>query len=441
MMDVEKLKQKILDLAIRGKLVPQDSNDEPASVLIERIRTEKEELIKQGKIKRDKNESYIFKGDDNSYYEKVCGETICIDNELPFEIPKNWMWARLGSIGNWGAGSTPLRSNLNYYNNGTIPWLKTGELNDGIIRSTEEHITELALKECSLRINPIGSVLIAMYGATIGKLAIAGIDLTTNQACCACQVSNAIVNQYLFFFLQAIKSLLIKKGAGGAQPNISREIIVGTLIPIPPKEEQNRILKKLSFTLDKIRQLDELNKDVKKLSSQLKYKILDLFFGENSRYKSYYENELKLGDILEYEQPAKYIVNSTEYSNEYTTPVLTPGKTFILGYTNEKDGIYKVNGKKVIIFDDFTTASRLIDFDFKVKSSTMKILTVSNENLYDTEYVYLLLQTIHVNNNTHKRYWISDFATRNVKIHSIQEQKKIVREITKIYTIIEKVIG
>jgi len=156
---------------------------------------------------------------------------------------------------------------------------------------------------------------------------------------------------------------------------------------------------------------------------------------------SYYENELKLGDILEYEQPAKYIVNSTEYSNEYTTPVLTPGKTFILGYTNEKDGIYKVNGKKVIIFDDFTTASRLIDFDFKVKSSAMKILTVSNDNLYDTEYVYLLLQTIHVNNNTHKRYWISDFATRNVKIHSIQEQKKIVREITKIYTIIEKVIG
>jgi len=191
-----------------------------------------------------------------------------------------------------------LRSNLNYYNNGTIPWLKTGELNDGIIRSTEEHITELALKECSLRINPIGSVLIAMYGATIGKLAIAGIDLTTNQACCACQVSNAIVNQYLFFFLQAIKSLLIKKGAGGAQPNISREIIVGTLIPIPPKEEQNRILKKLSFTLDKIRQLDELNKDVKKLSSQLKYKILDLFFGENSRYKSYSKNLKDLGMLI-----------------------------------------------------------------------------------------------------------------------------------------------
>lgn len=147
-----------------------------------------------------------------------------------------------------------------------------------------------------------------------------------------------------------------------------------------------------------------------------------------------------MGDILEYEQPAKYIVNSTEYSNDFTTPVLTPGKTFILGYTDEKDGIYKVNGNKVIIFDDFTTASRLIDFDFKVKSSAMKILTVNNECLYNVEYMFLFLQTIHVNSNTHKRYWISDFATRSVKIHTKQEQIKIVQEIKRLYAIIEKAI-
>lgn len=144
---------------------------------------------------------------------------------------------------------------------------------------------------------------------------------------------------------------------------------------------------------------------------------------------------------MEYEQPAKYIVNSTDYSDEYATPVLTPGKTFILGYTDETDGIYNVNGGKVIIFDDFTTASRLVDFNFKVKSSAMKILNVSNEDLFDAEYMYLYLQTIHVNNNTHKRYWISDFATRNVKIHTIQEQKKIIQEIKRLYSIIEKVVG
>ena len=92
---IKQTKSKILDLAIRGKLVPQDPNDEPASVLIERIRAEKEELIKQGKIKRDKKESVIFKGEDNSYYEKIGSDVCCIDEELPFEVPENWRWLRL----------------------------------------------------------------------------------------------------------------------------------------------------------------------------------------------------------------------------------------------------------------------------------------------------------------------------------------------------------
>ena len=95
---ITKTKSKILDLAIRGKLVPQDPNDEPASVLLERIRAEKEELIRQGKIKRDKKESVIFKGEDNSYYEKVGSQVICIDNEIPFELPDGWMWCRLGTL-------------------------------------------------------------------------------------------------------------------------------------------------------------------------------------------------------------------------------------------------------------------------------------------------------------------------------------------------------
>ena len=155
-------KSKILDLAIRGKLVPQNPNDEPASVLLERIRAEKEELIKQGKIKRDKKESIIFRGDDNSYYEKIGNDIICIDEELPFDIPHNWSWCRLGNIGDWAAGSTPSRSYPEYYN-GTIPWLKTGDLNDGYITNIPESISEEALKNTSVRLNPSGSVLIAMY--------------------------------------------------------------------------------------------------------------------------------------------------------------------------------------------------------------------------------------------------------------------------------------
>ena len=242
-------KSKILDLAIRGKLVPQNPNDEPASVLLERIRAEKEELIKQGKIKRDKKETIIFRGDDNSYYEKIGNDIICIDEELPFDIPHNWSWCRLGNIGDWAAGSTPSRSYPEYYN-GTIPWLKTGDLNDGYITNIPESISEEALKNTSVRLNPSGSVLIAMYGATIGKLGILTFPATTNQACCACSPLDGINNHYLFYYLLSQKDNFVYRSVGGAQPNISKEKIVTTLMPVPPYEEQRQILDKIDIFFD-----------------------------------------------------------------------------------------------------------------------------------------------------------------------------------------------
>ncbi|MFR7961701.1 MAG: restriction endonuclease subunit S [Roseburia intestinalis] len=249
-------KSKILDLAIRGKLVPQNPNDEPASVLLERIRAEKEELIKQGKIKRDKKESIIFRGDDNSYYEKIGNDIICIDEELPFDIPHNWSWCRLGNIGDWAAGSTPRRSYPEYYN-GTIPWLKTGDLNDGYITNIPESISEEALKNTSVRLNPSGSVLIAMYGATIGKLGILTFPATTNQACCACSPLDGINNHYLFYYLLSQKDNFVYRSVGGAQPNISKEKIVTTLMPVPPYEEQRQILDKIDIFFDLIRDIEK----------------------------------------------------------------------------------------------------------------------------------------------------------------------------------------
>lgn len=163
-----------------------------------------------------------------------------LDN-LPFDIPDSWCWTRLGNIGDWGAGATPARTNSQYYG-GNIPWLKTGELNNGIVYGSEEHITDEALKDCSLRYCRIGDVLIAMYGATIGKLAIAGVPLTTNQACCACTPYEGIYNLYLFYFLMEEKDNFTQMGFGGAQPNISKEKIVKHLFPVPPYEEQKRIV-------------------------------------------------------------------------------------------------------------------------------------------------------------------------------------------------------
>ena len=225
--DVECIKKQILDLAIRGKLVPQNPDDESASVLLERIKAEKEELIKAGKIKRDKKESLIFKGEDNSYYEKY-GE----------ELPRGWVVTSLESL-------------------------------------------------------------------------------------------------------------------------------------------------------------------------------------------------------LSYEQPTDYIVESTDYSNNYSTPVLTAGKSFILGYTNETNGIYK--RIPTIIFDDFTTESKYVDFEFKVKSSAMKILT-ANTDLVLIRFAHYLMQSIEIDHDNHQRYWISVFSKQEVALPPLAEQKRIVKMIDYLYSLLDNML-
>ena len=245
------IKQSILQEAIQGKLVPQIAEEGTAKELLKQIKEEKLKLVKEGKLKKSAlNDSVIFRGDDNKYYEQI-GKT-CLDTteQIPFEIPNSWTWARMGQIGDWGAGSTPQRSNQDYYG-GNILWLKTGELNNGVICDTEEKITQRAFQECSLRMNKIGDVLIAMYGATIGKLAIVGKELTTNQACCGC-TPYVVYNWFLFYFLMASRDTFIKKGEGGAQPNISRVKLVEHLIPLPPLNEQKRIVERIETLFEQL---------------------------------------------------------------------------------------------------------------------------------------------------------------------------------------------
>ena len=238
------LKKSILQEAIQGKLVPQLAEEGRAQELLEQIKAEKRKLVKEGKLKKSAlSDSVIFRGDDNKYYEQIGKKCLDITEQIPFEIPNSWTWARMGQVGDWGAGSTPQRGNQDYYG-GNILWLKTGELNNGIVYDTEEKITQRAFQDCSLRMNKIGDVLIAMYGATIGKLAIVGKELTTNQACCGC-TPYAVFNWYLFYFLMASRDTFIKKGEGGAQPNISRVKLVEHLIPLPPLREQKRIVQKI----------------------------------------------------------------------------------------------------------------------------------------------------------------------------------------------------
>lgn len=204
----EKLRASILQEAIKGKLVPQ--LEEEAAVEIDGTPSE----------------------------------------EAPFAIPANWKWVKLEKVGDWKSGNTPSRSRKDYYEGGNIPWLKTGDLNDGLIYSVLESITSLAHKEVGLRINPADSVLMAMYGATIGKLGILAIPCTTNQACCACIINkNITTSWWLFYYLLSQRKNFINLGAGGAQPNISKQKIINYLIPLPPLAEQKRIVERVQELL------------------------------------------------------------------------------------------------------------------------------------------------------------------------------------------------
>jgi len=291
-MDGKQLKNSILQWAIQGKLVPQNPKDEPAQKLLEKIalsrHSERSEESSKGSkkaslrgakaTKQSKNPTSRIYCENGIWYEQVGNaEPKDISDDIPFEIPENWAWTRMGNIGSWGAGATPAKGNPAFYKDGVIPWLVTGELNNSVVTETKTKVSKIALEKCSLRLCKPGDVLIAMYGATIGKLAIAGIELTTNQACCACS-PHYDYNKYLFYFLMASKSDLIKRGEGGAQPNISKEKLVNYLMPFPPLAEQKRIVAKLEQALPLAdeygaaqEQLDKLNKE---LPEALKKSIL-----------------------------------------------------------------------------------------------------------------------------------------------------------------------
>ena len=231
---IEDVKSRILDLAIRGKLVPQDPTDEPASVLLERIKAEKEELIKQGKIKRDKKKSVIFKGEDNSYYEKIGDEITCIDDEIPFEIPENWAFSRLKSIWELISGRDLSPSDYNDLEDG-IPYI-TGASNFingkiSLVRWTPKPQV----------ITNHGDLLITCKG-TIGEIAINdfGKAHIARQIMAIRNIHNFNID-YLSLCLQFyIES--IKQSAKGLIPGISREDVLNIILPVPPNKYQIEVV-------------------------------------------------------------------------------------------------------------------------------------------------------------------------------------------------------
>ena len=189
------------------------------------------------------------------------------------ELPKGWVNTKLGVVAEWGSGGTPNRSEPKYYD-GTIPWVKTGDLNDSIILEASEYITELGLKKSSAKLFPKGSIIVAMYGATIGKTAKLGIDATTNQACAVAIASKIVVPEFLHYFLKSEKQEFIDKGKGGAQPNISQTVIKEHPFPLPPLPEQQRIVSKLDTLFVHLDALKTRLERIPQLIKEFRQKVL-----------------------------------------------------------------------------------------------------------------------------------------------------------------------
>lgn len=235
------LKQAILQEAIQGKLTEdwraQNPEILPASELLKRIKAEKAQLIKDKKIRKEKPLPPIT------------------EDEIPFELPKGWVWCRLGEVFSTTSGGTPTKGNHQYWN-GNIIWYKSGELNDGLLKTdSKEKITETGLKESSATLFPAGTLLIAMYGATAGKLAILGRDATTNQAVCGFYKNELIESDYLFKYLMANRSKMISESWGMSQPNISQTYLKNFVFALPPIEEQKILINKVNDLLTKSEQL------------------------------------------------------------------------------------------------------------------------------------------------------------------------------------------
>ncbi len=241
----KQLKNSILQWAIQGKLVPQDPNDEPASVLLEKIRAEKARLIKEGKIKKDKKESIIYRGEDNSYYEKILatGEVKCIDEEIPFEIPSSWKWCRLVDVGTTETGTTPSKTHPEYFGN-YIPFLGPANIIEDRIISETQGLSEIGMSYG--RVIPPGSILQVCIGGSIGKCAIVNKEVTFNQQINSITPIECNI-EYVHYVLQSetFRLSIMDKATGTATPIINRGNWERLLFPLPPVSEQKRIVVKL----------------------------------------------------------------------------------------------------------------------------------------------------------------------------------------------------
>ena len=391
---------------------------------------------------------------------------------MPFEVPEGWVWCRLEDIAYVAAGSTP--SKESFVENG-VPYIKMYNLRNQKIdfEFHPQYITEEVHnnKLGRSRTQP-GDLLMNIVGPPLGKLAIIPESLPEanfNQAAVLIRPFKfkPAITQYLFYYLSELSEInsISTKGSAG-QVNISLTQSQQMRIALPPLAELERITQKIESLFSKIgvleTSIDNIYDHISKIKSGILEKALsgklvsqdktdepaitllksinpDFEPTDNRHYENIPEGWAicTFEDILEYEQPQKYIVSSTDYSDKYNVPVLTAGKSFIIGKTNEEFGVY--DNLPVIIFDDFTTDSKYVDFPFKVKSSAMKILhPKAGINL---RYIAYLMSVTRLVGDTHKRYWISEYSKIAIMLPPVREQERIVAVIENIFDILDRILA
>lgn len=331
------------------------------------------------------------------------------------KIPSDWNLVKLGEHCKMFSGGTPSVGETEYYC-GDIPFIRSGEIHDS---KTELTITEVGLRSSSAKLVKKGDILYALYGATSGDVSLSNIEGAINQAILCIRPDKILLSKYLVDFLCKEKGNIVNTYLQGGQGNLSGQIVKNIILSIPQMPEQQKIAAVLTDLDDLIAELEKVRDKKQAIKIGAMQELLTgkrRLPGFNKPWK-----EVELGELLTYEQPQNYIVRSEEY-RKTGTPVLTAGKTFVLGYTDEIDNIF--SSVPVIIFDDFTTVSKFVNFPFKVKSSAIKILKLKNieDNL---KFIFEVMQITPFNLLNHQRYWISKYSKMSIKVPEYIEQTTI----------------
>ena len=314
------------------------------------------------------------------------------------------------------------------YYTGDIPFLSIRDMTNcgKHIKDTQKHITQEAVDSCSTWIAPAGSLMYSIC-ASVGNVSFIDVPMAMNQAIVSL-TDMKIDSEYLYYYLLSLKgtNYINSKIINGAQPNINGTILRNYEIRYPESLEHQRYVAQILSDLDELSKLHSYKAGI---LSRVKTQLMNQKSGiiETERQKSDIPlgwMRVKIKDCLDYEQPTKYIVKSTDYRDDYSIPVLTANKTFILGYTDEEFGIYSKGD--VIIYDDFTCDSKYVTFPFKVKSGAIKLLTPKQG--IDLKFMWYILQTIEVDTSAHKRYYISEVAEQEILIpKELSEQQRIAK--------------